>query len=59
MLTSLYLAARSLVTDRKGVTAMEYGLIAALVAVVIIGTVTTLGTNLELVFAKIRDTLKV
>ena len=30
--------------DKKGVTALEYGLIAALIAVVIIGTVTTLGT---------------
>ena len=29
--------------DKKGVTALEYGLIAALIAVVIIGTVTTLG----------------
>jgi len=48
---------RVLYSDRRGVTAMEYGLIAALVAVVIIGTVTTLGTNLKSVFASISTAL--
>jgi pilus assembly protein Flp/PilA len=33
--------------DESGATAIEYGLIAALIAVVIIGTLTTLGTNLN------------
>lgn len=33
--------------DENGVTAIEYGLIAALIAVVIIGGVTAVGTNLE------------
>jgi len=32
--------------DESGATAIEYGLIVALIAVVIIGAVTTLGTNL-------------
>ncbi|HJV69436.1 Flp family type IVb pilin [Ideonella sp.] len=36
--------------DEEGVTAIEYGLIAALIAVVIIGAVTTVGTNLSDVF---------
>lgn len=54
-LTSLYLSARALVTDRKGVTALEYGLIAALIAVVIIGTVTTLGGNVDAAFKKVSD----
>ena len=36
--------------DRRAVTALEYGLIAALIAVVIITSVTTLGTNLKGVF---------
>ena len=31
--------------DESGATAIEYGLIVALIAVVIIGAVTTLGTN--------------
>jgi pilus assembly protein Flp/PilA len=43
--------------DKRGVTAMEYGLIAALVAVVIIGAVTTIGTKLDTVFGTIRDAL--
>ncbi|MDQ0141775.1 Flp family type IVb pilin [Cupriavidus necator] len=37
--------------DEDGVTAIEYGLIAALIAVVIIGTVQTVGTNLTAVFS--------
>lgn len=46
----LYRTARSFVTDKKGVTALEYGLIAALIAAVIVGAVTTLGTNASAVF---------
>ena len=37
--------------DRSGATAIEYGLIVALIAVVIIGAVTTLGTNLNTTFS--------
>lgn len=36
--------------DEEGVTAIEYGLIAALIAVVIIAGVTLVGTNLNAVF---------
>jgi pilus assembly protein Flp/PilA len=36
--------------DRRGVTAMEYGLIAALIAVVIIASITAVGTSLSAVF---------
>jgi pilus assembly protein Flp/PilA len=35
------------VRDESGATAIEYGLIAALIAVVIIGTLQTIGTNLS------------
>lgn len=38
------------VRDESGATAIEYGLIAALIAVVIIGAVTTVGTNLSTTF---------
>jgi pilus assembly protein Flp/PilA len=48
---------RALVKDERGVTAMEYGLIAALVAVVIIGSVTTLGTKLSTTFTTISGAL--
>jgi pilus assembly protein Flp/PilA len=43
--------------DKRGVTAMEYGLIAALVAVVIIGAVTAMGTKLDTVFTTINTAL--
>jgi len=41
-----------------GVTAIEYGLIAALIAVVIIGAVTLVGTKLEAVFTTVSTALK-
>lgn len=40
-------------TDRRAVTALEYGLIAGLVAVVIVAAVSTLGTNLKTTFSTI------
>ena len=43
--------------DRRGVTAMEYGLIAALIAVVIVVAIGEVGDNLKLVFEKVRDEL--
>jgi pilus assembly protein Flp/PilA len=39
--------------DETGATAIEYGLIVALIAVVIITAVTTIGTNLKTSFNKI------
>ena len=39
--------ARRFGADQSGATAIEYGLIVALIAVVIIGAVTTLGTTLN------------
>jgi pilus assembly protein Flp/PilA len=38
------------ISNEKGVTAIEYGLIAALIAVVIITAVTLIGTNLSSTF---------
>lgn len=43
--------------DEEGVTAIEYGLIAALIAVVIIGAVQLVGTNLQTVFNTIASAL--
>jgi pilus assembly protein Flp/PilA len=48
---------RALIKDERGVTAMEYGLIAALVAVVIIGSVTTMGTSLSTTFKAVAAAL--
>lgn len=43
--------------DEDGVTAIEYGLIAALIAVVIIPMVTNVGTALQGVFTTIANAL--
>ncbi|KVG51732.1 pilus assembly protein PilA [Burkholderia ubonensis] len=48
---------KKFVRDEDGVTAIEYGLIAALIAVVIIGAVKTVGTNLNTVFTTIGNEL--
>jgi pilus assembly protein Flp/PilA len=48
---------RRFINDQSGVAAVEYGLIAALIAVVIIGAVTTLGTNLSNKFTYIAGQL--
>ena len=45
------------VSDESGVTAIEYGLIAALIAVVIIGAVSTVGTNLSKTFSTVAGSL--
>lgn len=46
------------IRDEDGVTAIEYGLIAGLIAVVIIGAVTNVGTKLSTMFQNIADALK-
>ena len=43
--------------DESGVTAIEYGLIAALIAIVIIGAVATVGTNLSGTFSSVAGSL--
>ena len=45
------------IDDQSGVTAIEYGLIAGLIAVVIIGAVTTLGTSISGKFTTIATAL--
>jgi pilus assembly protein Flp/PilA len=45
------------VKDESGATAIEYGLIAALIAVAIITTVTTLGGNLNAIFLRVATAL--
>ena len=44
--------------DESGATAIEYGLIAALISVVIITVLTTIGTNLTAKFQTIATALK-
>jgi pilus assembly protein Flp/PilA len=43
--------------NEEGATAVEYGLMVALIAVVIIGAVTAIGTNLDTMFQGVADEL--
>ncbi len=53
MITSI----KRLLREESGATAIEYGLIAALIAVVIIGAVTLVGTNLTSTFSNVGNDL--
>jgi pilus assembly protein Flp/PilA len=46
-----------LINDESGVTAVEYGLIAALVAVAAVTIMGTVGTNLSTTFSKVAAKL--
>ena len=48
---------RKFLTDDSGATAIEYGLIAALIAVAIIGVLGTVGDKLTGVFTKVSTAL--
>ena len=48
---------RKLRKDENGATAIEYGLIAGLISVVIITAVSTVGSQLQAVFTYIGSTL--
>ena len=48
----------SFLSDESGATAIEYGLIAAGIALAIIATVNGLGTNLNTQFTSINSSLK-
>jgi pilus assembly protein Flp/PilA len=45
------------IANESGATAIEYGLIAALIAVAIIATVTTVGTSLNATFTTVAGKL--
>ncbi|HEX9034609.1 MAG TPA: Flp family type IVb pilin [Streptosporangiaceae bacterium] len=44
-------------SEDRGVTSVEYGLMVALIAVAIIGAVGLLGTNLSTLFTSIANTI--
>ena len=46
------------VRDESGATAIEYGLIAALIAVVVITGVTAVGTKLSSTFSTLSNSIK-
>jgi pilus assembly protein Flp/PilA len=47
----------ALKNDRRGVTAIEYGLIATLIAVAIVTAVTTLGNKLTTIFTNVGTSI--
>ncbi len=50
MFTSLVSTARALKSDQRGISALEYGLLAGLIAVVLIGVLTTFGQDVANLF---------
>lgn len=58
VMMSFKVLANRFINDQSGATAIEYGLIASLIAVAIIGAATTLGTKLGTTFASVSDQLK-
>ncbi len=47
------------VREEEGATALEYGLLAALVAAALVGTVTTLGATVSQIFADMNSAISV
>jgi pilus assembly protein Flp/PilA len=46
------------IADESGATAIEYGLIASLIAVVVITALTSIGTNLKADFTSVATALR-
>ena len=51
-------AVQAFIADEDGVTAIEYGLIAALIGVVIAGTAKLLGAEVNLTFDKVLKAMQ-
>ena len=45
-------------TDERGATSIEYGLIASLIVVALIGGMTQLGSTMEVVYGDVKDDLE-
>jgi pilus assembly protein Flp/PilA len=48
---------KSMIRDEEGATMVEYGLLVALIALVALGAVTTVGTKLSGLFANVAASL--
>jgi pilus assembly protein Flp/PilA len=57
MLTRLYVQLSALRREERGATAVEYGMLVALIAAVIVVVVALLGTQVDTAFEKISDAL--
>ena len=49
---------QNFIRNEDGATAIEYGLIAALISVVIVGALTTIGSNLNTKFTSVGTSLR-
>ncbi|MES2316957.1 MAG: Flp family type IVb pilin [Pseudomonadota bacterium] len=56
-MSTFFSAVRTFIADEEGVTALEYGMIAALIAAVIVTAVTTLGEGVREAFTTIADAI--
>jgi pilus assembly protein Flp/PilA len=54
---SLVVGVKRFLKDEEGVTMVEYGLLAALIAIVCIAAITSVGTELNIVFRYIANAL--
>ncbi|WP_440468852.1 Flp family type IVb pilin [Pseudomonas sp. YH-1] len=54
----LYCMAKAFVADKEGATAIEYAVIAGLIAVAIVGAAKILGTDISAVFTKVSTEIK-
>lgn len=57
-MTHVFLATRKFLCDEGGVTAVEYGLIAALIAVAVMTIVYLLGQELNAFFLRLKNCLQ-
>jgi pilus assembly protein Flp/PilA len=57
MMTELYVKMLNRAKSRKGQTLVEYGLILALVAIVVIAVLTILGNQLKNIFSQVTAAL--
>jgi pilus assembly protein Flp/PilA len=55
---TMFKSLKTFVADESGVTAIEYALIASLIAVFIITAIQTVGTKVSTVFTEVGNTLK-
>lgn len=55
---NVYKTLKTFARDEDGAAAIEYGLFAALIAAVIVGTVATLGTNVNTGFTSVNTELE-
>ncbi len=54
---SLLTKVKNFIRDEEGASAVEYGLLVALIAVAIIAAVTLLGTSLSTLFSNVAGTI--